>query len=106
MAVGYNSHDIFLMNPERNSKLEKGFHRSVDDEETWGEVDAGGLEGGVLSLAMHPTDPNFVAAATSEGIYLSKNGGNDFKVLTDAIHSGTAVYFFEVCDIWGECEAA
>lgn len=95
MAVGYDSHDIFLMNPERNPELEKGFYRSVDEGETWEEVDAEGLEGGVLSFAMHPADSNFVAAATSEGIYLSKNGGNDFKVLTDAGHSGTAVYFFE-----------
>lgn len=95
MAVGYNSHDIFLLNPGRNSELEKGYYRSTDEGETWEEVNAKGLEGGVLSFALHPSDSNFVAAATSTGIYLSENGGDDFQVLTDDNHSGTAVYFYE-----------
>ncbi len=95
IAVGYNSHDIFLMNPERNSELDVGFFSSVDNGETWEEVNVDGLEGIILDVAIHPTNSDYVAAATSTGIYLSENGGNDFQLITDDNYSGTAVYFFE-----------
>ena len=95
MALGYNSHDIFLFNPEVNSELERGFYKSVDEGENWEQADANGLDGEVLHLALHPSDSNFVAAATSTGIFLSENGGEEFKILTDSNQSGTAVYFYE-----------
>jgi len=95
MAVGYNSHDIFLLNPESNSELGQGFYRSTDEGESWKQMKAEGLKGGVLYLALHPSNSNFVAAATSTGIYLSEDGGNEFKVLTDTNQTSTAVYFYE-----------
>lgn len=94
MAVGYDSHDIFLLNPEPNSALGRGFYKSTDDGESWEQADAEGLQGGVLSLAIHPSDSNFVAAATSTGIYLSEDGGNQFKALTDPREAGMTVYFY------------
>lgn len=93
MAVGYNSHDIFLMNPERNSELEKGFYKNFDDGKSWEAVAAEGLEGETLSAALHPTDSDLVAMATSTGIYLSKDGGENFKLLTNPNSVGTAVFF-------------
>jgi hypothetical protein len=93
MAVGYNSHDIFLLNPEGNSILEPGFHISKDEGETWEAVNVEGLEGEVSALALHPTDSSLVAAATSSGIYLSENGGGKFSRITNNSEQGTAVFF-------------
>lgn len=95
MALGYNSHDIFLFNPEANSELEQGFYKSVDEGETWEQANAKSLDGEVLHLALHPSDSNFIAAATSTGIFLSEDGGDEFKILTDSNQAGTAVYFYE-----------
>lgn len=95
MAVGYNSHDIFLLNPAGNSLLEPGFHKSTDEGKNWKSVNAGGLEGEVSALALHPTDSSLVAAATSTGIYVSEDGGENFDLVTQDSERGTAVFFNE-----------
>lgn len=95
MAVGYKSHDIFLMNPAENSLLAPGFHKSMDEGKTWEEVNAAGLEGEVSALALHPTNSDLVAAATSTGIYVSEDGGSKFDLVTKESAIGTAVFFDE-----------
>lgn len=94
MAVGYQSHDIFLMNPSKNSELEMGLYLSTDGTKSWESVDASGLEGDILALAIHPTDSNYVAAATSTGVYISKDAGTSFEIITNSAQ-GTAVFFNE-----------
>lgn len=93
MAVGYNSHDIFLLNPEKNSELEQGFYRSIDDGQSWESVSASGLDEEILSLALHPSDSNLIAAAATNGIYLSEDGGENFQLISDGSAVGTAVFF-------------
>lgn len=95
MTVGYISHDIFLLNPAKNSLLEPGFHKSTDEGKTWEAVNAAGLEGEVSALALHPTDSSLVAAATSTGIYVSEDGGEKFDLVTQDSERGTAVFFEE-----------
>ncbi|QHJ69416.1 F510_1955 family glycosylhydrolase [Planococcus halotolerans] len=95
MAVGYNSHDIFLLNPAKNSLLEAGFYKSNDEGESWEPVSAAGLAGEVTALALHPTDSNFVAAATAAGVYISSDGGENFEAITAESETGTAVHFTE-----------
>lgn len=95
MAVGYNSNDIFLINPAENSLLEAGIYKSSDEGESWEPVKAEGLGGEVTALALHPTDSNFVAAATAAGIYFSRDGGETFNKMTAESEVGTAVHFSE-----------
>lgn len=95
MAAGYNSHDIFLYNPEKNSLLETGYYKSTDLGESWKPASAEGLEGEVSGLALHPANSKFVAAATSAGVYLSRDGGETFKAITPEGETGTAVHFTE-----------
>ncbi|WP_040955019.1 F510_1955 family glycosylhydrolase [Virgibacillus sp. SK37] len=94
MAVGFFSHDIFLMNPAENSKLGQGFYRSNDKGESWEEAAGSGLEGDLLHLAIHPSDSNWIAAATSNGIYLSEDAGDRFELIS-VDGTGTSVYFDE-----------
>ncbi|MGI2326678.1 F510_1955 family glycosylhydrolase [Planococcus sp. YIM B11945] len=95
MAVGYNSHNIILLNPEKNSLLDAGFYKKDGKGGSWESVMASGLEGEVSALAIHPMDSNFVAAATTTGSYLSKDAGESFHVVTEEDESGTAVFFNE-----------
>ncbi|MFD2760404.1 F510_1955 family glycosylhydrolase [Lentibacillus juripiscarius] len=94
MAVGYNSHDIFVMNPAKNSKLEQGFYKSQDEGESWESVNASGLEGEIFALAIHPSDSNHFAVATTNGVFVSNDGGSNFQIITEAVQ-GTAVFFNE-----------
>ncbi|MBT2571591.1 F510_1955 family glycosylhydrolase [Planococcus sp. ISL-110] len=95
MAVGYTSHEIFLFNPTKNSLLAAGFHKSNDEGESWEPAQASGLKGEVSALALHPTDSNLVAAATSSGVYFSRDAGETFEVVTAETETGTAVHFTE-----------
>src|SRR5690625_8007534 len=48
MAVGFSSHDIILLNEQKNSKLVEGIYLSEDSGESWMEVTASGLDGDIL----------------------------------------------------------
>lgn len=95
MAVGYISQDIFLLNPEANTEFDPGFYKLSREDEQWKPVNVAGLEGEVSALALHPTNSNIVAAATSTGIYVSEDGGEQFDLITKDNDSGTAVFFNE-----------
>ncbi|MDP1671817.1 MAG: glycosyl hydrolase, partial [Burkholderiales bacterium] len=47
----------------------------------WTHVAGNGLGGELRSLAVHPTDVHVVAAGTANGLYLSRNAGQDFEPL-------------------------
>lgn len=95
MAVGYRSHHLFVMNPQENSQMGPGYFRSEDEGEQWQQVDGAGLEGEISAFAMHPSDSQLIAAATTAGIYLSEDGGDNFTLLTEDGIYGTAVFFSE-----------
>ncbi|MCM3611611.1 hypothetical protein M4S82_10135 [Planococcus sp. MERTA32b] len=95
MAAGYRSHDLFLMNPQANSELEAGFYLGENGGEEWNRLEPQGLDGDLMALAIHPEDSQFLAAASSTGVFLSKDGGATFERLTEEGEFGTAVYFTE-----------
>ncbi|MET3682720.1 phosphoribosyl-AMP cyclohydrolase [Alkalibacillus flavidus] len=92
LAAGYESHDIFLYNSEANSKLEKGFYLSEDNGDTWEVIEAEQVKGELVKLAIHPTDSEQLAIATTQGIYLSKDRGGSFRLITDQ-GQGMSVHF-------------
>lgn len=102
MAVGYSNHMIFALSPHKNSIMKAdAFYVSEDEGVNWREVAASGLKGELIGLAVHPTDKNILAAAGEEGIYLSKNQGESFELLTKGTQ-GTSVYFTEDSLLSGE----
>jgi hypothetical protein len=93
MAAGYYNHLLFVQSPEDNSLMEAGsFYRSSDDGKTWGRVSAKWLQDDIMSVAVHPEDPDYIAAAGSKGIYLSEDGGESFQLAAENTQ-GTCVYF-------------
>lgn len=95
MAAGYRSHDLFVMNPQKNSKMEAGFYISDNEGEDWKQLEPQGLEGELLALAIHPDNSEMMAAAGAAGIFLSTDGGATFDRLTEEGEFGTAVHFTE-----------
>ena len=93
MAAGWNTNAIYVWNPEPSSRMKTtGLHSTFNDGFTWQRVGAAGLGGKIHALAAHPDDRNMVAIATSEGLYLSRNGGERFdKVAGNG--QGLAAFF-------------
>lgn len=82
MAVGYNTHTIYLFNPRPNDKLRaSGLYVSLDQTKNWEMSSLSGIEGNILSIAAHPTNEAAVAIGTSVGAYLSTDFGNKFDKL-------------------------
>lgn len=92
MAVGYNTHAIYVLNPEANSRMdEAGLYYSTDDTKTWTRSEMTGLQGPIFAIAVHPTNEAIVALGTGEGVFLSKDFGQSFDSVSDS--TTTAVAF-------------
>lgn len=95
MGVGYENNFIFVMSPHKNSKMDGNkYYFSEDDAKSWEEVRAKGLGNEIMSIAVHPTKPETIAVAGKEGIYLSVDKGDNFKLITEG-KQGTAVFLTE-----------
>lgn len=82
MTVGYKTKEIYVLNPNKNSRMnDAGFYYSTDETKTWNKSKLEGLSGQPTTLAAHPTEKGVVAIGTDSGVYLSKDYGNQFDVL-------------------------
>jgi len=93
LATGWNTNAIYVWNPAPSSRLKQpGLHATLNDGFAWKRAAAARLEGEPHALAVHPDDPATVAAATSKGIYLSRDSGERFTAMA-AGTEGLAVFF-------------
>lgn len=92
MAVGYESHAVYVVNAHPNSELEVGLFYTLDDSTTWEQADAQGIDSRVFQVAVHPTEENVIALATETGLFLSDNYGDEFQLISEAFPA-TAVAF-------------
>jgi hypothetical protein len=101
MATGYRSHAVYVFNTSPNSGMGIGLYRTGDDGKTWALGAFKGVTGDVIQLAVHPDAVNTVAIATSNGVFLSEDGGNNFASLEQGkpvtavafTHDGSALYY-------------
>lgn len=99
MAVGYNSHAIYVMNPQPNSRMdETGLYYSVNETKKWTKSDAAGLEGEAAAFAVHPTQEGTVVIATSTGVFVSNDYGQTFNTILDT--PATAVSFSQAGELF------
>lgn len=92
MAVGYNSHAIYVLNPEVNSRMdETGLYYSLDDTQTWTKSKMEGITGQLSSIAVHPSNESIIALGTNTGAFLSMDFGQSFEQVLDV--PTTAVSF-------------
>jgi hypothetical protein len=92
LATGWNTDAIYVWNPAPNSRMKAtGLHYTLNGGLAWRHAAAAGLAGELRALAVHPDDRATVAAATSTGIYLSRDSGARFAVLASGAE-GLAVF--------------
>lgn len=97
VAAGYLSNALYVYNAAPNSALPRaGIYRRTGDRPTGWRNGAGvGLEGDLGMLTAHPTDPATIAAATTAGLFLSRDGGDEFKPIVTGLRATTARFALE-----------
>jgi photosystem II stability/assembly factor-like uncharacterized protein len=93
LATGWVTNAIYVWNPAPNSRMQlPGLHYTLNDGLLWRPAAAAGLIGAPRALAVHPSDPALVAAATAEGVFLSHDSGASFAALATDLE-GVSVFF-------------
>ncbi|PGM86924.1 F510_1955 family glycosylhydrolase, partial [Bacillus cereus] len=92
LAVGYTTEAIYLYNERPNSKLQQGFYFSTNNGQEWKNSKLKGLSSTIHSFSVHPDQSNVVAVSAKDGVYLSTDYGNTFKLFSKSLES-TAVTF-------------
>ena len=101
VAAGYESNALYLYNPAPNSRMRHaGLYRLVREGGEWRGCHARGMRGELFKLAVHPTDAATLAAATSEGLFLSGNGGDDFRALVEGPEVRAAYFPLDGDALW------
>jgi len=63
------------------STSDRGIAKSRNQGLTWGNINNGLPEVPINDLAIHPTDTQIIYAPTNSGVYVTKNGGEDWGYL-------------------------
>ena len=82
LATSYGTDAVYVINTQPNSRMNQtGIYYSLNDGLQWQRAEARGLGAKVNNLAVHPTDAKILAAGTNDGLYLSRDSGNNFQRL-------------------------
>jgi hypothetical protein len=101
VAAGYESNALYVYSEAPNSRMPRpGLYRMVGESPGWRNVDARGLRGEVVKLTAHPTDEATVAAVTTEGLFLSRNGGDEFQPVIEGGQVRTAYFPLDGDSLW------
>lgn len=82
LAASYATNAIYVANREANSRMAgPGIYYTLTDGRTWQRAADKGRGYMLHGLAVHPTNPAVVAAATDDGLYVSRDWANTFNWL-------------------------
>ena len=101
LGTGWNTNAIYVWNPAPSSRMrEPGLHFTLNEGFGWKRAAAVGLDGELRALAVHPDDPAMVVAATSKGIYLSRDSGERFAALAAGTEGLAAFFDLDGKHVW------
>jgi photosystem II stability/assembly factor-like uncharacterized protein len=82
LATSYSTNAVVVFNPQPNSRMSQaGIHYTTTDGLKWHRAAANGLGPKLNNLAVHPVDARIFAAGTDDGLYLSRDSGENFQRL-------------------------
>lgn len=91
VAAGHATNVVYVYNTASNSHMPfPGIHKRLEAG-GWRRASGHGLAGDLMVLAVHPTESETIAAATTAGLFLSPDGGDEFHQL--AVGHVTAAHF-------------
>ena len=80
LATSHGTNAVYVYTHAPNSRMSKpGIYSTVNDGLAWKRAESKGLGGELSTLAVHPVDNRIVAAGTKAGLFLSTDGGDNFK---------------------------
>ncbi|MFK9116042.1 F510_1955 family glycosylhydrolase [Peribacillus castrilensis] len=82
LGASYESGTVYTYNEAQNSKMGQGFFYSKNKGEDWTQLELNGMTStSIGGLDIHPSKDNMIAIYGEEGVFLSKNYGNDFSLI-------------------------
>lgn len=92
VAAGYRSNAVYVYGEEANRAMpQPGIYRMVGDRLVGWQVAAGrGLQGEIANITAHPSEASTLAVATSAGLFISRDGGDEFRPLLTGLRATTA----------------
>lgn len=101
VATGYTTNVVYVVNHAKNSRMSQpGIYYTRNDGMKWTRAAATGLLGDLKSLAAHPSDANMVVAGTADGLYVSRNAGQNFERLVAGPHVLGAAFDLDGKSLW------
>lgn len=101
VAAGYDSDALYVYCTAPNSRMpQPGLYRMLDGGRIWRSAGARGMRGELYKLAVHPNEEGTIAAVTSEGLFLSRDGGDDFEALVVGAELRTAYFPLDGDSLW------
>lgn len=104
-AVGYRTHVQYVqaMEPNELMPLAGLIYRS-EDGKAWKPIALEGIQGNLISISAHPDDANQLGVATTEGFWVSADGGTTVQKvaaeLTDTGQQATGIYYSPAADLF------
>ncbi|HUF82515.1 MAG TPA: glycosyl hydrolase [Burkholderiales bacterium] len=97
VAAGYLSNALYVYNSEPNPVMPRaGIYRRMGDRLVgWRSAAGRGLHGELGMLTAHPTESATIAAATSAGLFLSRDGGDAFRPIVTGPRATAARFTLE-----------
>ena len=97
VAAGYLSNAVYVYNADPNPALPRaGIYRMMGERlVAWRGAAGRGLHGEVGMLTAHPMEPATIAAATTAGLFLSRDGGEEFNPMVTELRATAARFTLE-----------
>ncbi|QUW20932.1 sialidase [Sporosarcina sp. Marseille-Q4063] len=84
LAAGYDSNAIYVLNEMPTEEMTGGLHYTLDEGTTWNEATMNGFNSEFISnLAAHPSQKEMIAIGSKDGIFLSKDYGENFELFNN-----------------------
>lgn len=101
LATSHETNTVYVFNPSPNSRMPKpGIYSTANDGFVWKRAEAKGLEGAPFSLAVHPSNGKTVATGTKTDLFLSTDGGDNFKRLASGQQFLAAFFDLDGKHLW------
>lgn len=101
LASGFDSAALYVYNAHPNSRMSSpGLYYSLNDGTDWQRASAQGIGAEPTALAVHPTDKQVVAVATSTGLNLSRDAGQHFQPVAQSEQVLSAAFSLDGKSLW------